>query len=320
MFDLKRVTRIQGIGRTGAKAIPGVKDALGDTALGEFLGISTKDVWRLKMKDPPNTDFRGQFVAEGLIENIGARLSDDGALNKQSTDTKYLGGQGETINFKTRIWANSSVKNVKKSVELLKSFTKRDPDLKRAPIFTFTSGTEIQCLCFVQTVGGIAYDKPRSDGTIRGATFSVVLTKIEELPTKEQGLSIASLVKTGLGIISAAAGFGSILGKINIPGGSLHIKGKKVITKQSQTFEHLAQQEYGQALIGDVLRRAHYQKPLSQIKMSLEIGDVVDLVEESDILTIPITPQSIALLDGTVNRQNIQDQLDLRGGSKVIYV
>jgi len=320
MFDLKRVTSASGLAKTAAKTIPGVSDILDSIGLGEFLGISTKDVWRLKMKDSPNTEFKGQFIAEDLTENVGSRVAENQALNQSETDKKYLSGDTETITFRTRIWATSSIKNVKESIEKLKSFARRRDDLKRAPIFTFTAGTEIQCLCFVRSVGGIRYANPRSDGTIRGAEFTVTLTKIEELQEPRQGLSIASLVKTGLGIVSAAAGIVSSLGKINIPGGSLHTKGKQVIVKQGQDFEHIAQREYGDALVGDILRRAHYNKPLSQIKQALEIGDVIDLVDENEIFGIAVTPQSVPLIDDTVRLTNIKNHFETRGESRTIYV
>ena len=323
-FDIHRVTKLSNIGSSLGKAIPGVKGLLGDTALGEFLGISTKNVWRLKMKDLGEQEFKGQFLAEDLTENVGARISSRSSLNQQSTDSKYLGGDAETITFTTRIWASNSVKNVKKTVDLLKSFTKWNSKLKRSPIFTFTAGTEVQALVFVKSVGGIKYDRPRSDGSIRGAVFSVQLSVIEDIESKQNSLSIAALVKSGLGIVSAAqgllsGGFGAF-GKISIPGGSLHTKGKKIIVKDGETFEHIAQKEYGDALVGDILRRAHYNKPLNQIKSSLEVGDVVDLVQEDEIFGIVVTPQSIPLKDNTENLDNINNQFELRGKSKTVFI
>ena len=323
-FDIHRVTKLSNIGGSLAKAIPGVSGLLGDTALGEFLGVSTKNVWRLKMKDLDEQEFKGQFLAENLTENVGARISSSGTLNQDKTDNKYLGGSDETITFTTRIWASHSIKNVKKSVDLLKSFTKWHPQLKRSPIFTFNAGTEVQALVFVKSVGGIVYDRPRSDGSIRGATFSVQLTVIEDIESKANSMSIAALVKSGLGIVSAAQGLLSgglgAFGKINIPGGSLHTKGKEIIVKQGETFEHIAQKHYGDAHVGDILRRAHYNKPLNEIKSSLETGDVVDLIADDEIFGIAVTPQSIAFKNNKENIDNIKNQFELRGSSKTVFI
>lgn len=323
-FDIKRITKLSGIGRSLAKSIPGIKGLLGDTVLGEFLGISTKNVWRLKMKDLDETEFKGQFLAEDLTENVGARISSRGALNQASTDSKYLGGDDQTITFTTRVWATNSIKNVKKTVELLKSFSKRNPKLKRSPIFIFTAGTEVQALVFVKSVGGIKYDRPRSDGSIRGAVFGIQLSVIEDIETKPNSLSIATLVKSGLGIISSVQGLSSgglgAFSKISIPGGSLHTKGKEIIVKDGQTFEHIAQREYGDALVGDILRRAHYNKPLNELKSSLEVGDVVDLVVEDEIFGIVVTPQSLPLQDNQINLDNINRHFELRGKTKTVFI
>lgn len=323
-FDLKRVTKALGVSRSFGKAIPGLKGLVGDTFIGEFLGISTKNVWRLKMKDLNEQEFKGQFIAEDLTENIGARISSGTALNQQSSDNKYLGGDAETITFKTRVWATSSVKNVKSSIDTLKSFTKRNDKLKRAPIFAFTAGTEVQALVFVKTIGGIVYDRPRSDGSIRGATFNVQLSVIEDIESKPNSLSIASLVKSGLGIVSAVQGLSSggfgAFGNISIPGGSLHSKGKKIIVKDGETFEHIAQQEYGDAMVGDILRRGYYNKPLNELKSALEVGDVVDLVVEDEIFDIEVTPQCISLKDNEENLENLQNHFELRGVSKKVYI
>jgi hypothetical protein len=221
------------------------------------------------------------------------------------------------------VFATHSIKNIRKSIEQLKSFCRKNEKLKRAPIFKFSSGTEVLCTCFVKTVGNIRYDEPRQDGTVRSATFEVVLLKVDDVPTElGKELDIGALLKTGLGIISAAASntATSISNFINIPGGSLHKKGRRIIVKSGETFEHIARKEYSNALYGDVLRRAHFNKPLSIIKPALEVGDIIDLVDESDIRNITITPQSIPLKGSITNLKNIKDHFELRGGERIIYV
>ena len=322
-FDLKRVNPA-GAGKTIGKTIPGLSDAIGDTPLGEYLGISTKDVWRLKMSDKIGGDegpeFRGQFTATNLTENVGQRITSTNALNQEDADRKYLGGSGDTITFNARIWATSSLKNVAINIHKLKSFCRRDDELKRSPIFTFTAGTEFECTCFVKSIGNIIYDPLRSDGSIRGATFQITLVKLVEVPPDKQGVGIASLVKTGLGIVSSVSGLSSTLGKIYVPGGSLHTKGKEIITVQGQTFEHLAQKHYNNALFGDVLRRAYYHNPQNTIKTSLECGDVVDIVDPDEIQEIDITPQSISLKDNIECNENIVDHFSLRSDPKRVYL
>lgn len=282
---------------------------------------SGPDVWRLKMLDPPETEFIGQYIAENVTENISARISNDSSLNKDDPNKSYLGGAGDTITFNARIYANNTVKNVKTEIDQLRKFSKRKDELKRAPIFRLQIGTDFAVICFVRSPGGIVYDRPRRDnGAMRGATFKMVVEVIDSLPTKEEGMSLISIVKTGLGIVGAAAGIGATLGLINVPGGSLHRKGRRFVTKQNQTFEEAAKLEYGNALSGDILRRVYYQQPLSQIKLALEIGDMIDLVDPTDLSGIEVTPQSEFLKDTLVNRQVITDHFTLRGQTKTIFV
>jgi len=323
-FNIKRVTNFVRSTRDAADKIPGVSDILGNSPLGDFFGLNARDVWRLKMVDSPYTEFRGQFRATNLTENVGAKISDSTALNSQKIDRKYISAEGEYITFSTKMYATYNIKNISKSITELKNFCRRDEKLKRAPIFKFSSGTEVLCTCFVKTVGNIRYSDPRPDGTIREATFDVVLMKIEDLPSElGEELSIGSLVTRGLGLISsAAAGIGleSVANFLDIPGGSLHRKGRTIVTKDGQTFEHISKNEYGNALYGDVLRRVHYNKPLSQIKTALDTGDVIDLVDDEEIKTIKVTPQCIPLKRTTENLTNIKDHFERRGEERTIYV
>ena len=69
--------------------------------------------------------------------------------------------------------------------------------------------------------------------------------------------------------------------------------------KEGQTFESIASLEYGNALLGDILRRS--QPEIANIKA----GDKVNLVEPAEIIQIPVTQQSISL-------RNTQENLSLR--------
>jgi hypothetical protein len=322
-FDIKRIS-INSVKEKITNFTAAYDDKIRTKAarsgLSEFIGLTPTTTWRLRMLDPPYTAFVGQFVADNLVEAAGCRIADKASLNKQDTEKVWLGGESNTLSFTTRVWATSTVKSVREPIQQLKSFTKRDDKLKRAPMFVFTSGTDLRFNVFVKSVGGIEYDRPRSDGTIRGATFSMTMLIIEgDIPSEQNTMSLSSLVETGLGIITSSSLFKTLSSFINVPGGSLHLKGKKVIVKDGQTFEHIAQQEYGDASVGDILRRVHYDNPRNTIKNSLEVGDYIDLVHESDIFSIKVTPQSIALKSDKVNIDNIKSHFALRSGERTIY-
>ncbi len=268
--------------------------------IGELLGLSDSKGWTLVGQDTGfDVEFEGQFTAENVEETVGANLGETTTVGKQQPDLQWLNGDSDLVTFTTRIWATNSLKNIKQQIELLKSFARRNEKLKRAPLFLFTSGTEMGFTCFVKGVK-LKYDELRTDGALRGAVIDLTLQKVEEKITKDAGASLASQIKFAAGIIAGVAGIAGVVKKlVNIPGGSLHTIDRSVDVKQGMTFESIAAAEYGNPLYGDILRRT--QPGLANLK----VGDKVQLVEAAEIGLIPVTQQSVSL-------KNTQEVLTLR--------
>ena len=267
--------------------------------IGELFGFGGK-TWKLKGIDPEfDIEFEGQFLAQDMEETIGSFLGETTSINKGQPDFQWLRGEAEAFSFTTRLWTSNSFKNIKQQVNTIKSFARRDPRLKRAPRFLFSAGTEISFTCFVRGVR-FRYDELRSDGSLRGAIIDLQLQVIEDKIVGNAATSLASQIKFAAGVVVGAVGIAAQIKRlVNIPGGSLHTIGRTVIVKSGQTFESIAKAEYGNALLGDILRRTQPQLA------NLKAGDKVDLVESTEIIQIPITPQSVAL-------KNTQENLNLR--------
>jgi len=281
----------------------------------ELLGFPTqKQVWRLRMLDKPGTEFVGQFVAQNATENTGQRISTTNSVNSERPSNQFGSGDEETFTFTARIFAQYSFQNIHDKVVLLKSFSKRRDDLRRPPIFIFTNGTEIAFKCFVKSPGGIVYDEPRHDGSLRGATFSMNLVILEDIPTQAQGMSLATKIKTAVGVVQSVGGIAEKIGKIDVPGGSLKTTTRKHVVKEGDTFETIAQKEYGYALSGDILRRAH---PDMRI---LKPGDKVLLITKDDALGTEVTQQSVMLKNKTENNARKKEMYESRSGTKTIFV
>jgi len=283
--------------------------------IGELFGFSDRKGWTLVAQDPGiKLEFKGDFISENMTETVGSILGENTTVNKQKPNQQWLGGESEPFSFQSKLFAHNSFKNIKQQVETLKSFTKRDKDLRRAPIFLFTAGTEIGFTCFVRGVRFL-YDELRSDGSLRGANVSITLQKIEETITEDAATSLASQIKFAAGIISGSAGIANQLGRIiNIPGGSLHTIDRTHKVIDGDTFESIADQEYGNALLGDVLRRA--QPELGDLKA----GDNVLLVESTEINQIRITQQAVALKNTQENLALREEFLELRNRKTTIFV
>lgn len=282
---------------------------------GEEFGNEAK-VWTLEGQDAGfQIRFQGQFIAEGLEENVGSTLGETTTIGKDKPNFQWLHGDGEMVSFTSRIIAKSSFNNVKQEIELLKSFAKRNAELKRAPRALFTAGTEIGFTCFVKGVR-LKYDELRSDGSIRGCVIDVTLQKIEDTITENAATSLRAQIKFSAGQIAAGAALfaQSARGLINIPGGSLHTIGRKYNVKSGDTFESIAAREYGNALYGDILRRAQ------PAKEPITPSDSIILVDPSDIITIPVTQQSVALKNTSENLALRKDKLAARNRRTVIIV
>lgn len=267
--------------------------------VGELFGFGGK-TWKLTGIDAGfEKEFEGQFLAQDMEETVGAFLGETTTVNKGAPDFQWIRGEAEKFSFTTRLWASNSFKNIKQQINLLKSFARRDPNLKRAPKFLFSAGTEISFTCFVRGVR-FRYDELRIDGSLRGAVVDLELQVIEDKAVGNAATSLASQIKFAAGIVVGAVGIAAQVKRlIKIPGGSLHTVGRTIVVKEGQTFETVAAIEYGNALLGDILRRA--QPEIANLKA----GDKINLVEPSEIIQIPITQQSIALM-------NTQENLSLR--------
>jgi len=276
--------------------------------LGELTGFSTPaKAWSLKNDDTKEV-IRGQFLPEGYTENQGAVIPESTTVNQATPFPQWVRGEQETANFTVRIFAAHSFKDIRRDVNALKNASQKDNKLKRAPIFTFSYGIDIAFKCFVVTVGGVRYDEIRSDGSLRGATFNITLKRIApaDLQTRSKASDLARKIKFAGGVVAGVAGLADTLGLINLPGGSLHTKGKTIKAKDGDTFESIAALEYGDALVGDILRRVQPDKA------NLEPGDEVILIVDEEIFDIDVTPQAVALRDTPENQEVKEIKFDDR--------
>lgn len=273
-------------------------------------------VWTLEGIDEGfKTRFQGQYIAQGMEENVGSVLGETTSVGKAKPDFQWLHGEGEDFNFTARIYAHSSFSNIKQQIELLKTFARRDKGLKRAPRALFSTGTEIGFTCFVRGIK-IIYDELREDGSLRGCVCNIGLQKIEDTITQNSATSLRSQVKFSFGQIQSGASLfsPSARGVINIPGGSLHTIGRKFKVKQGDTFESIAAKEYGNALLGDILRRAQPEKePITP-------SDEIILVDRTDILTLVVTQQSVSMKNTAENLALRKEKLAARDRKTVILV
>jgi len=318
--------------------------------LGVALGFTNNKVWRLTSLDDSKLSFTGQFPAENLTENVGVRQNEVASPGQATPLIQFGSGEVETITFRARIFRTSPVAgsafdalanpigtafsalqgnagpligngSVKDQIELLKKFSRKEESLGRNHRCILQVGTELEFEVFCRSVGGIAYDDIRSDGTIRGASFDIQFAKIKpENLSQQAGVSTAAKIKTALGIVTTVAGGISAITAtrrdklVNIPGGSLHRIDKFIKVRQGDTYEKIAAREYGNALLGVTLRIAQPDK------VDLREGDEIFTLNKREIVQIPIEPKSVALRDSVETKTLLDGYLALRGRPTTIVV
>lgn len=287
--------------------------------VGELFGYSDNKTWSIVGDDVGYEDlqFSGQFPAQNYNERGGnANLGESTTLNKSEPNYQWLYGDGEIVTFRARLFALNSFKNIKQQIETLKSFKKRKSDLKRPPKFLFSYGTEIQFTCFIRQID-YEYDELRNDGSIRGAIITISLQKLDDtlIGTESASTSLASQVKFAAGVVGASAGItNQIKSKIKIPFFSVHTLDKTIKAKEGDTFESIAQKQYGSAILGDLLRNTQPDK------VNLKAGDDVILLDPIEINEIAVTQRSTPLKATPENSALREEFLGFKNTTTTIFV
>lgn len=287
--------------------------------IGELFGFSDNKTWSIVGDDVGYEDlqFSGQFPAENYSERGGnANLGESTTLNKSEPNYQWLFGDGEIVTFRARLFALNSFKNIKQQIETLKSFKKRKSDLKRPPKFLFSYGTEIQFTCFIRQID-YEYDELRNDGSIRGAIVTISLQKLDDtlIGTESASTSLASQIKFAAGVVGASAGItNQIKSKIKIPFFSVHTLDKTIKAKEGDTFESIAQKQYGSAILGDLLRNTQPDK------VNLKAGDDVILLDPIEINEIAVTQRSTPLKATPENSALREEFLGFKNTTTTIFV
>ena len=180
--------------------------------------------WKLIDLDT-NQEYQGSFPSQDNTVDAGTTYSETWTLGREDPILQWTHGKARTYTFRVRLWAADSTKFIKWELDTLEAAIKRDPELGRPHIFRYVNGTMVNVRCVIDSIGGINFDSLRNDGSPRGASLTITLRKYEAFDIE---LTDPDAPPTSTRYYRLA---------------------------QGETFEHAAAALYGNASLGDLIRR-----------------------------------------------------------------
>jgi hypothetical protein len=239
--------------------------------------------WFLRNEDTGDV-LEGQFAAEGVQLNIQNNYAQHTALNRSRAIIQYLNSANDTLSFQAQFFAETIVDTamVERKFDMLKSMARRDPDLGRPPIVTFWVGNGfMEQQSVIDSIGGVTFAPPSVTGAVRQVYFTVNLLAYTEFSLKDNEIFETRYHRS----------------------------------RQRDYYELLAQREYGDPMMGDIIRKRHPTKP------NLVPGAVVKLPSKEAIRSDRTQPTSTALKDGFGRKDTAQkrNRLDTFNRRNIVY-
>lgn len=242
-------------------------------------------IWNMKNLDSGQT-LQGQFEAENVQRDIAVNWGQFTSLNRQNPILQFLNGAADRVSFDGRLFRKHALDtSPEDKLDMLESWTKIDRALRRPPIIEFWVGDGHVTLNCVIVGISTSYKRPDFFGGLRDCTFSVSLLEFSTF-----SLDDAEEVDT-----------------------------RYARARERDYFELLAFEEYGNPMIGDVIRKQH---PALQ---SIQPGDIVRLPSIEGVRSTPIAQTSIPLKTAfgrkdTPQRRLRQQFFDKRSGNYVSHL
>lgn len=223
-----------------------------------------------------------QFRPLGMQEDRGNFYGSANTHGRENPILQFNHGEQIGWSFNCVLYAERFTDDVQPKLDALKEALKRDPKLKRPPLYSFVWGKIINEVVVVQSLGNIQYTDVRPDGTIRGASLPIKLLKYTQTD-----LEVTDPNKP--------------------PPSTFYVQ-----AKDGDMWEHIAGREYGDPLIGDILRRLNPALPVPGDKP----GTTLALLPAERFADVEVEPYSIPLQRTAAGLARRQKFLDMRSVSK----
>lgn len=214
---------------------------------------------------------QGQFEPVNMSKNVKPNWVGHTALNRANEILQFLNQSADTVSFDIVLYDRDSVfSNAEEDYYLLESWAKPDEIYgNRPPVLTFWVGTGWEMMdCVIESLSP-KFGRPTWFGNIRSVQASITLRKY-----------------TAFDLESKAAG---------------ETRYHRAAVRDY--YEMLTQKEYGNPMLGDVIRKRHPTKP------NVQTGDVIKLPSIEAIRKDKVETKSVALQTAYGKKQTPQRDL-----------
>lgn len=242
-------------------------------------------IWNLRNLDTGQT-LQGQFEAQNVVRELGANWGQFTSLNRQHPILQFLTGSAEKVSFEGRFFRNHALDTSPEvKLDMLASWTKIYDAVRRPPVLQFWVGDGHVMINCVITGIGVSYKRPDFFGGLRDCTFTVSLLEFSTFSIDDEQ----------------------------------EVNTRYARARDRDYYELLAFEEYGNPMLGDVIRKDH---PKLQ---ALESGDIVRLPSIEAVRVVTVTQTSIPLKTAFGRKDTPQKRLrlqffDKRAGAYVSHI
>jgi len=234
--------------------------------------IPNMKVWILTNLDT-GEELQGQFEPEGLTKEVNSTWGEFTSLNRQNPIMQFLQGQSDQIAFTARLFRNHSLDDSPKDkLEKLESWIRIDSSVRRPPILQLSVGDgHINMNCVITGLSQ-KYGRPDFFGGLRDISVDISLKQFVTFSLDDEQQTDTRYARV----------------------------------KEREYYELLAYQEYGNPLLGDIIRKNHpqYQR--------LQPGNIVKLPSIEGIRNQEVKQTSVPLKTAFGKKNTPQKQLRIR--------
>jgi len=243
--------------------------------MGLFAFLTNMDSWSLTSKDGSGHSVEGQFPTE-ITHGVSSEYAQFKALNRETPVVQFLSGNSDTLSVPVRFFARdiTAFRQIKKKLKRLKKWAKRDSKLQRPHVLSFKAGSGFLKMrsCVLTSVAPIKYEKPTIFGNMKDVTLTLNLLAYKEFTMDDEGVYETRYHRA----------------------------------RYQDYYEMLCWSEYGNAYLGDVIRKRH---PNSAVTHP---GDVIKLPSIEAIQKSTLEPKSLVLKNSYRKKQSPQRAARLR--------